>query len=150
MKKKVVAMFLAAVMALSLVACGSKTDNGGSGDASGTETIKLGGVGPHDENDGLPFYLNMKKEIPSSLNYDFWIENSFIVYIRRIMIALIEECLDGSKDSDYLNPKSIEDKLFSGIYDLTKDVELKDSDSLLEFLSDDNIRNIAKKWSLVL
>ena len=46
MKKKVVAMFLAAVMALSLVACGNKTDNGGSGDASGTETIKLGGVGP--------------------------------------------------------------------------------------------------------
>lgn len=45
MKKKVVAMFLAAVMALSLVACGSKSDNGGSGDASGTETIKLGGVG---------------------------------------------------------------------------------------------------------
>ena len=46
MKKKVVAMFLAAVMALSLVACGSKSDNGGSGDDSGTETIKLGGVGP--------------------------------------------------------------------------------------------------------
>ena len=46
MKKKVVAMFLAAVMALSLVACGSKSDNGGSGDASGAETIKLGGVGP--------------------------------------------------------------------------------------------------------
>ena len=44
MKKKVVAMFLAAVMALSLVACGSKSDNGGSGDASGTETIKLGGA----------------------------------------------------------------------------------------------------------
>lgn len=29
MKKKVVAMFLAAVMAFSLVACGSKSDNGG-------------------------------------------------------------------------------------------------------------------------
>ena len=46
MKKKVVAMFLAAVMALSLVACGSKTDNGGSGDASGTETIKLAASAP--------------------------------------------------------------------------------------------------------
>ena len=47
MKKKVVAMFLAAVMAFSLVACGSKTDNGGNGgDAGGAETIKLGGVGP--------------------------------------------------------------------------------------------------------
>ena len=38
MKKKVVAMFLAAVMALSLVACGNKTDNGGSGDASTAAT----------------------------------------------------------------------------------------------------------------
>ena len=46
MKKRVFAMLMAAVMALSLVACGSKSDNGGSGDASGTETIKLGGVGP--------------------------------------------------------------------------------------------------------
>ena len=58
MKKKVVAMFLAAVMAFSLVACGSKTDNGGSGDASGTETIKLGGVGPLTggyANYGLPY-----------------------------------------------------------------------------------------------
>ena len=46
MKKRVFAMLMAAVMAFSLVACGNKTDNGGSGDASGTETIKLGGVGP--------------------------------------------------------------------------------------------------------
>lgn len=46
MKKRVFAMLMAAVMAFSLVACGSKSDNGGSGDASGTETIKLGGVGP--------------------------------------------------------------------------------------------------------
>ena len=46
MKKRVFAMLMAAVMVFSLVACGSKSDNGGSGDASGTETIKLGGVGP--------------------------------------------------------------------------------------------------------
>lgn len=47
MKKRVFAMLMAAVMAFSLVACGNKTDNGGSGDATDTaETIKLGGVGP--------------------------------------------------------------------------------------------------------
>ncbi len=47
MKKRVFAMLMAAVMAFSLVACGNKTDNGGSGDAADTaETIKLGGVGP--------------------------------------------------------------------------------------------------------
>mgnify|MGYP004480662739 CR=1 FL=1 len=46
MKKRVFAMFLAFVMAFSLVACGS-SDNGGSGDSTGSaETIKLGAVGP--------------------------------------------------------------------------------------------------------
>lgn len=43
-------MLMACMMALSLVACGNKTnDNGGSGDSAdgaGTETIKLGVVGP--------------------------------------------------------------------------------------------------------
>lgn len=50
MKKRVFAMLMACMMALSLVACGNKTnDNGGSGDSAdgaGTETIKLGVVGP--------------------------------------------------------------------------------------------------------
>ena len=47
MKKRVFAMFLAFVMAFSLVACGSNSDNSGSGDSTGSaETIKLGAVGP--------------------------------------------------------------------------------------------------------
>ena len=50
MKKRAFAMLMACMMALSLVACGNKTnDNGGSGDSAdgaGTETIKLGVVGP--------------------------------------------------------------------------------------------------------
>ena len=50
MKKRVFAMLMACMMALSLVACGNKTnDNGGSGDSAdgaGAETIKLGVVGP--------------------------------------------------------------------------------------------------------
>ena len=50
MKMRVFAMLMACMMALSLVACGNKTnDNGGSGDSTdgaGTETIKLGVVGP--------------------------------------------------------------------------------------------------------
>lgn len=50
MKKRVFAMLMACMMALSLVACGNKAnDNGGSGDSAdgaGTETIKLGVVGP--------------------------------------------------------------------------------------------------------
>lgn len=36
MKKRIFAMLMAAVMAFSLVACGNKADNGGSGDAADT------------------------------------------------------------------------------------------------------------------
>ncbi len=49
MKKRVFAMLMACVMALSLMACGSKSDSGDAGNNggdSGVETIKLGGVGP--------------------------------------------------------------------------------------------------------
>ena len=49
MKKRVFAMLMACVMALSLMACGSKSDSGDAGNNggdSGAETIKLGGVGP--------------------------------------------------------------------------------------------------------
>lgn len=49
MKKRVFAMLMACVMALSLMACGSKNDSGDAGNNggdSGVETIKLGGVGP--------------------------------------------------------------------------------------------------------
>ena len=49
MKKRVFAMLMAVVMAFSLMACGNKADNGGTGDGTGgtgTETIKLGAVGP--------------------------------------------------------------------------------------------------------
>ena len=49
MKKRVFAMLMACVMALSLVACGSKSDSGDAGNNGGdsdVETIKLGGVGP--------------------------------------------------------------------------------------------------------
>lgn len=88
MKKKVVAMFLAAVMALSLVACGSKSDNGGSGDASGTETIKLGGVGPLTggyANYGLSArsWLPRRSTLPAASTVSSWRSTSRILRVTR-------------------------------------------------------------------
>lgn len=91
MKKKVVAMFLAAVMALSLVACGSKSDNGGSGDASGAETIKLGGVGPLTggyANYGLSVQhgadrLPRRSTLPAASTVSSWRSTSRILRVTR-------------------------------------------------------------------
>lgn len=102
----------------------------------------------HDETDGLPFFLEMSRLIPRDLKHDFWIENSLLAYSRRILIGLVEEGLDGLSDSDYRNPKTFEDKLFSGFHSITKDVTIDSMDSLLDFLSDDSIRGLARKWNL--
>lgn len=49
MKKKFMCMFMAAVMMLTMVACGDSSDNGdngGSPDSGSSDTIKIGGIGP--------------------------------------------------------------------------------------------------------
>lgn len=46
MKKKFFAMFMAAVMMMTMVACGDSADNGGSQGGSDADTIRIGGIGP--------------------------------------------------------------------------------------------------------
>lgn len=101
----------------------------------------------HDEKDGLPIYLNMMPLMPKSLSYDFWIENSFLAYTRRIFFSLVEESLEGLDDSFYTKTDTLEDKLFSGFYHLTKNVKIESIEGLLDFVSDESIRNLAKGWN---
>lgn len=104
----------------------------------------------HDEKDGLPIYLNMMPLMPESLNYDFWIENSFLAYTRRILLCLVEESLEGLDDSFYTKTNTLEDKLFSGFYHLTKNEKIESIEGLLDFVSDESIRKMAKRWSVKL
>lgn len=102
----------------------------------------------HDEQDGIDFYLKMSKMLDEGLKTSFWIEGSLIVYCRRVLLGLLEEALDGAKEEDYKNPKSRDDKLYCGFYELTKDVVLQDEADVLNFLSDESIRELVKRFSL--
>lgn len=74
----------------------------------------------HDANDGLPLYLGMKKlENKNTIN-SYWIETTLKAMLRRLIITLVEEGLNGLNDSDYQKANSDYDKLINELYYKTK------------------------------
>lgn len=81
-----------------------------------------------DVSDGLDLYLKFKKyENSTNIKVDYWIEKSILSYFRKEIIININKCLD--------NKESYLDNL---------NFEINNYDDLLKFISDDNLKEIAK------
>lgn len=94
-----------------------------------------------DEVDGLPLYMQLQAhEGAAAINY-YWIEESLLEYLRRYLIALIEEESNGYDDKDY----PLGDGLFSSLHYLLKDKMIKTVEDIDGLLCSDNIRLIAKQ-----
>ena len=94
----------------------------------------------HDPEDGLPLFVKLKK---INKNIDCWLEVSLYALLRRCMITLIEETINGSKEEDYKYAKTYTDKVINTYYQKTKNLSLErlgdldhllDNDTLLSFL----------------
>ena len=97
----------------------------------------------HDATDGLPLYLNLvKKELAKET--DVWIEEAILTYLRRHVVALLEEEANGYDDSDYKDPKDESEKLLSRLHFHLKNVVIDSRESLDHLLSDESLRKIAK------
>lgn len=101
----------------------------------------------HLPEDGLPMYAkiaNLEKKNPQ-IKFEYWIEKSMLTLIRRAIIILIDEEMNGADDEDYKEESTFSDHLINQTHFVLKDKELnslKDIDDLLSFPS---LKEIAKK-----
>lgn len=104
----------------------------------------------HDASDGIFDYIKMKnlESLSPQTEFSYWIENSLLIYLRRIILTLIEENLSGFTKEDYQFADCDEDNLINSIYHSIEDKEFHSYDELKSFLSDESLREIAKTIKL--
>ena len=94
-----------------------------------------------NEDDGLKLYLDFKKQ--DKENYHFWIENSFVVMLRRYLLDLMD--LYNNEDNETINYLRKENEIYSYLDELTNDLEFNSINAIEEFLSDSNIKELVSK-----
>lgn len=92
-----------------------------------------------DEIDGLPLYMKLKAYEGAAENNAYWIEESLLEYLRRYLIALIEEENSGYGEENYPEGGG----LFSSLHRLLKEKTIKTVEDIDGLLSSDNLRDIA-------
>ena len=90
----------------------------------------------HDPEDGLPLFVALKK---INKNIDCWLEVSMYALLRRCMITLIEETLNGAKEEDYRFAKTYTDKVINTFYQKTKNLSIERLSDLDNLLSNDTL-----------
>ena len=102
----------------------------------------------HGAEDGIFSYIKFKKEENKypCIQFDYWLEESLISYVRRTLISLIDETLQGYNDSDYAISNSINsyDDFISSLYYQLKNTSLNSYDDIKRLLSRESILKIIK------
>ena len=75
----------------------------------------------HDPEDGLPLFVALKQ---INKNIDCWLEVSMYALLRRCMVTLLEEQLNGLKEEDYRFAKTYTDKVINTFYQKTKNLSI--------------------------
>ena len=97
----------------------------------------------HSPEDGLEWFIKFKKseKINKSTTYLYWLESSFYLYLRRLMMTLIEESLDNQK-VDYSKESNYEDHIINIYYKKTKDLVISNKAQLDNLLSDKSLLDL--------
>lgn len=97
----------------------------------------------HSPEDGLELFLKFKKseKHSKSTTYLYWLESSFYLYLRRLMMTLIEESIDNQKH-DYSKESNYEDHIINTYHKKTKDLVLTNKAQLDNLLSDKSLLDL--------
>lgn len=100
----------------------------------------------HNAFDGIVCYYNFKQyeNALENTEFSYWIEDSLICLMRRQVLTLIEEIVNGSTESDYIKEANINDKIINVLYFATKNVTLNTKEDVRMFLSKHSLSELAK------
>lgn len=105
----------------------------------------------HMPDDGLPLYLKALpyEEKAANTHFEYWIEKSMLALIRRAVIILLEEEMNGyGKDENHKEAETFSDKLVNAIYFLLKDTKIEYERDLQELLEYPSLKGLARKLRL--
>lgn len=100
----------------------------------------------HDNLDGLEIYLKLKslEKYLISTRVFYWIEETFICNIRRIMLDLFYESINNISSKESYENK-VFDELFNKLSIYFKDLKIDSYDQIHNLLKDDSIKEIVTK-----
>ena len=98
----------------------------------------------HDPFDALPLYISIKniENNHQNIQFRYWIEESILCLIRRLVLTIIEETFENYTDKDYKNASDYIDKLINKIYFKTKKDVINGENELKIYLSNENLKKI--------
>lgn len=101
----------------------------------------------HNVDDGISLYLRFKKETKNMIrtHFSYWIEKSLLVYLRRLMLSLLDEQADNASEENYIHEENFDDHIINRMYQITKDKKILSIKEIYSLLSDDGLRTIAEK-----
>ena len=94
----------------------------------------------HDPEDGLSLFVQLKR---INNNIDCWLEVSLYQMLRRCMITLLEEQLEGMGEDAYKHARNYTDKVINRFYQRTKNLRLDNEDDLNKLLGDESLLMLA-------
>ena len=100
----------------------------------------------HNPNDGIYAFLKFKSyesQLPS-IKFDYWLEDGLISLLRRCLITLIEEELNGSTDEQYKIGRCETDKIINKSHFFLKNYIIKKYDDIKKLLSENSLKSLAK------
>lgn len=94
----------------------------------------------HSPIDGLKWFIKFKKseKYNRSTTYLYWLESSFYLYLRRLMMTLIEESIESQK-VDYSKESNYEDHIINIYHKKTKDLVISNKAQLDKLLSEQSL-----------